>query len=197
MLAILDTGAKFQLAQGYARGMKYFHLTIKSKRQLKKAVKRLHSLDIGTVIPVGIDLPDGLRLPEESPKKLIHIAAGQACVMGQSALITAPRMSKEVERVFNTILPYTRNLSLSCGHDTARAARYILKFYGIPALPPLQEHADLTVDLMDFTVNDRPLKGASFTLKNAPEPPHGADKTLWNYALLESGLFEPLTIIRA
>lgn len=197
MLAILDKGAKFQLAQGYARGMKYFHLTIKNKGQLKKAIKNLRALDIGTVIPVNVDLPDGLRLPEESPKKLIHIAAGQACFMGQSALITAPRMTKELERVFNVILPYTRNLSLSCGHDTALVARYILKYYGIPALSPLQGHADLTVDLTELTVNGCPLKGAEFTLKDAPESPHGADKTLWNYALLESGLFEPLTIIRA
>jgi len=194
MLALIDKGACYEIAHGYAGGMKYYHLTIKTKRHQRKALKVLRELSIDTVIPIGMELPQGLRLPEEDPKKLIHIAAENDCVMGQSAAITAPRVSKEVERVFKAILPYTETLALFCGPDTERAARYIHKHFGLAVQNYPPHAADLHVDLSDMTVNGKSLSNAAFTLRDAPPPPHGADNTLWNYALLESGLFEPLTI---
>ncbi|MCL1820596.1 MAG: hypothetical protein FWG36_08090 [Oscillospiraceae bacterium] len=196
MLAILDKGTRFQASHEYAGGMKYRHITVKSERQQKKAVKVLRGLDIQTVIPVGVKMPKGFKFPEEDPKKIIHIAAAQSSVTGQSAYITAPRVTKELERVFKSILPFTKTLALQCGADTERTARFILKNYGIAVVCAPRSGADLTVDLNFMSVNGVSLCGAVFTLEDAPEPPHGADRQLWNYALLESGLFDVLTIER-
>jgi hypothetical protein len=194
MTALIEKGACYNIAHEYAGGMKYYHLTVKTKRHLRKALAALCELSINTVIPINMKLPHGFRLPEQEPRKLIHIAARNLCVLGQKAAITAPRMSKEVERVFNAILPYTGSLSIYCGNDTKRAAHYILKHYGLAAVEFPPDTADLHIDLVNLTVNGKSLNGIDFTLKDAPAPPRGADEKLWNYALLESGLFEPLTI---
>gem|GEM_PF-2918718 len=190
MPAIISAGARRQAAHGYAGGVKYYYFTVGNKRHLRKTLRELRRLSIDTAIPVGLELPRGLRLPEEQPERLIHIAAGNRSVAGQSAAVTAPRMSKTLERVLGAILPFTKTLALDCGPDTERAARYIHRHYGVAVLRALPDAAGLTVDLTGMTVNGESLLGAEFTLRDAPEPPFGADRRLWNLALLESGLFE-------
>ena len=201
LLAVFET-AGFRVKKGYiiergcAGGYRYLRVT--ASKNIRRAVGAMRTLNVRTVIPVNTELPKGFKLPDPAAAvvRAAPFAARQLSKKGQTAVITAPKVSFDVGNVCKAILPYTRRLMLSCGPDTPLFAFRLLKEYGVAAIAePSREmlrEAELSVAFGPdgAAVNGILMKSGHIELKNAPPPPRGVSHDMWHGAMIESGAFE-------